>query len=60
MSIAADDPDEAEEAAAQHMTQVHQHEDNPDLREEIRSTMHGRGPQLAAPPGEDSQSFLNL
>lgn len=39
VTIAADDPEELEEAAAQHMTEVHQHDDSPDLREEIRSSM---------------------
>lgn len=40
VSIAADDPDELEEAAVQHMASVHEHEDNPELRDDIRSTMH--------------------
>jgi predicted small metal-binding protein len=40
VTIAADDPDELEEAAAEPMTQVHQHEDDRELRYNIRNTMH--------------------
>lgn len=45
VSIAADNEDELMEAAVQHARAVHQEEDTPELRAEIRRTMHEETPQ---------------
>jgi predicted small metal-binding protein len=40
VSIAADREEELLEAAVQHVVSVHQEKDTPELREEIRKSMH--------------------
>ena len=47
VAISADTDDELLEAAVQHAVTVHQHEDNPGLRKELRA-MFKRSPTKAA------------
>lgn len=44
IAIAADNEDELLEAAVQHATAVHGHEDTPEFRAQIRSAFHEGSP----------------
>ncbi|NEX60498.1 DUF1059 domain-containing protein [Noviherbaspirillum galbum] len=49
VAIAADDDQELIEAAVQHAVTVHQHQDTPELREQIRQLFHEGTPPVEAP-----------
>ncbi len=49
IAISADSDTELLEAAVQHAVAVHKHQDTPELREMIRSTMKDGTPPMAAP-----------
>jgi predicted small metal-binding protein len=49
IAISADSENELLEAAVQHAVAVHKHQDTPELRKMIRSSIKDGTPQLAAP-----------
>jgi hypothetical protein len=50
IAIVADTENELLEAAIQHATSVHGHQDTPEFREMLRQTIHEGTPELNAPP----------
>lgn len=49
VAISADSESELLEAAVQHAVAVHNHQDTPELREQIRAAMQDGTPPLEAP-----------
>lgn len=49
VALSADTEDELLEAAVQHATTVHKHQDSPELREMIRGAIKDGTPPLEAP-----------
>lgn len=49
IAIAADSEDELVEAAVQHAVAVHQHQDSPELRQEIRQLLKDGTPPVERP-----------
>lgn len=49
VAISADSEAELLEAAVQHAVSVHEHQDTPELRNQIRGIMHDGTPSVEAP-----------
>lgn len=60
VAISADNDEELLEAAVQHAVSVHQHQDTPELRQQLRQLFKEESPSMEMPmasrPGADSEA----